>query len=212
MAEKSGWSLKGVSTRYCVLLGSFPEASLEQIPVALVMAMNAAFPGTPFALKEMTPADASRGVSELPRTVPENVAVPGVLDEEPPPHEASRAAEAKNTATRMEFPLQRILPRRGARTEARQPCWAVRRACRSPWMRKATSDGPERSIHCLSSERAGSNEIGPPESEVSNGAGLVNHCSTRRSDPSPLETNARHHGSEESGSRSGPARSSDPAT
>src|SRR5256885_11696920 len=124
MAEKSGWILKGVSTRYCVLFGSFPELSWEQIPLALGMAMTAALPGTPFALKDTTAALASCGVNDVPRTLPEKVAVPCAVPDEEPPQDATIAAETRITTRRTVPPPQRL-------------------CCSAPWMRKATSDGPE---------------------------------------------------------------------
>jgi len=152
MAEKSGCILNGVRSRYCVLFGSFPEASLEQSPVALVMAMTAALPGTPFALNDTTAAVASCGVSELPRTVPENVAEPGLADEEPappPPHDATKAPEAKMETRRMDSP-ERILSWGGPRA---QPSRTAARRWSSGTRRRPTPGNRRVRVLCRTPSR-----------------------------------------------------------
>src|SRR6267143_2774131 len=53
------------------------------------------------------------------------------------------------------------------------------------WMRSATSDGPDTSSHCLRTDRRPSKATFPPASPIRNGdPGTLNHCSTRRREPS----------------------------
>src|SRR3954470_2187937 len=100
MEVESGCRFKSASSRKCVLLDCLPLVRSEQTLDALVTLMSATLPpSAPFALvktpmSEMT----SRGVNEFPRTLPANVAEPGLAS--PPPHDAATAAEARTETRR----------------------------------------------------------------------------------------------------------------
>ena len=112
--EGAGHAIAGLER---VLLGSFPPASIEQIPGALVIAIKATRPAMPFALKATVPAVASRGASDCPRIEPVEVADPTVGP--PPPQERTatiRLADIRRMKLLPSYPDpgRRFLSRSGA--------------------------------------------------------------------------------------------------